>query len=109
MGPRRQVELAERRGVVVIRLRAAWRRLCIAADLLAPRFLTEDVALQFVGGDRTDLGSYEIVCCMNDVQPGEAFDAVATVDSLGWLNIGIPACVRNVRPWPPATPSGRQA
>lgn len=91
------------------RLRAAWRCLCIAAGLLVPRFLTEDVALRFVGGDRTGIGSYEIVCCMNDVQPGEAFDAVATVDSFGWLNIGIPVRVRNVRPWPPATPSGRQA
>lgn len=91
------------------RLRAAWRFLCIAADLLVPRFLTEDVALRFVGGDRTGLGSYEIVCCMHDVQPNEAFDAVATVDSFGWLNIGIPVRVRNVRPWPPATPSGRQA
>ena len=109
MGPRRQVELAEPRGVGVSWLRAAWRYLCIAADLLVPHLLTEDVALRFVGGDRTGLGSYEIVCCMNDVQPGEAFDAVATVDSFGWLNIGIPARVRNVRPWSPATPSGRQA
>ena len=87
----------------------ALRPLCIAAGLLVPRVLTEDVALRFVGGDRTDLGSYDIVCCMNDVQPGDAFDAVATVDSFGWLNIGITARVRNVRPWPPATPSGRQA
>ena len=78
----------------------ALRFLRRAADVLIPRFLTEDVALRFVGGDRTDLGSYEIVCCMNDVQPGEAFDAVATVDSFGWLNIGITARVRNVRPWP---------
>ena len=91
------------------RLRAAWRCLCIAADLLIPRFLTEDVALRFVGGDRTDLGSYEIVCAMSDIQPGEVFDAVATVDSFGWLNIGFTARVRNVRPWSPATPSGRQA
>lgn len=87
----------------------ALRFLRRAADILVPRFLTEDVALRFVGGDRTDLGSYDIVCCMNDVQPGEAFDAVATVDSFGWLNIGITARVRNVRPWSPATPSGRQA
>ena len=87
----------------------ALRFLRLAADILVPRFLTEDVALRFVGGDRADLGSYEIVCCMNDVQPGEAFDAVATVDSFGWLNIGITVRVRNVRPWPPATPSWRQA
>lgn len=87
----------------------ALRFLRLAVDIFVPRFLTEDVALRFVGDDRTDLGSYDIVCCMNDVQPGEAFDAVATVDSFGWLNIGITARVRNVRPWPPATPSGRQA
>ncbi len=87
----------------------ALRFLRRAADILVPRFLTEDVALRFVGGDRTGLGTYEIVCCMNDVLPGEAFDAVATVDSFSWLNIGITARVRNVRPWPPATPSGRQA
>ena len=82
------------------RLRAAWRYLCIAADLLVPRFLTEDVALRFVGGDRTDLGSYEIVCCMNDVQPNEAFDAVATVDSFGWLGFGVTYRVGECRPWP---------
>lgn len=69
MGPRRQGELAERRGVGVSRLRAAWRCLCIAAGLLVPRFLTEDVALRFVGGDRTDICSYEIVCCLTSSPP----------------------------------------
>ena len=87
----------------------ALRFLRRAADLLVPRFLTEDVALRFVGGDRAGLGSYEIVCCMNDVQPNEAFDAVATVDSFGWLGFGVTYRVGECRPWPPATPSGRQA
>ena len=37
---------------------------------------------------------------MNDVQPGEAFDAVATVDSFGWLGFGVPYRVGECRPWP---------
>lgn len=78
----------------------ALRFLRIAAGLLVPRFLTEDVALRFVGGDRTGLGTYEIVCCMNDVLPGEAFDAVATVDSFSWLGFGVTYRVGECRPWP---------
>lgn len=37
---------------------------------------------------------------MNDVQQGEAFDAVATVDSLGWLGFGVTYRVGECRPWP---------
>ena len=72
----------------------------IAAGLLVPRFLTEDVALEFIGADRNDIDSYRIICAMSDIQPGEEYDAVAAVDSFGWLGFGVTYRVGECRPWP---------
>lgn len=67
-----------------------------AWDVLVPRFITEDVALS---GSGTEWEDYEIVCCIADVQPGERFDAVATVDSFQFLGIGITYRIGNFRLW----------
>ena len=72
----------------------------LAADVLIPRFLTEDVALEFMGGDRKNIDSYRIICAMSDIQPGEEYDAVAAVDSFGWLGLGVTYRVGECRPWP---------
>lgn len=64
-------------------------------DLIIPRFITEDVALHDNGQ------GYEIVCCMDDVQPGERFDGVATMRCFNLFGSGIwPKQVGEVRPWP---------
>jgi len=72
-------------------------------EFLIPHVVTEDVALEYVGDDIstdwTEWSSYSIACCMADVQPGEVFDAVAEVESLTWLGIGITYRIGNFRPW----------
>lgn len=69
-----------------------WRKLF---DLLVPRFMTEDVALiECVDG-------FAIVCCMGDVEPGECFDAVATLRVFNLFGFGLwPEQIGEVRPWP---------
>lgn len=69
-----------------------------AADLLIPRLITEDVALEKVGPG-LDWDNYEIVCSMIDVQPGEVFDGIAEVNSFTWLGFGITYSIGNYRPW----------
>lgn len=79
---------------IKIAARFAW-------DVLVPRFITEDVALKHMGdGDPADWASYDIVCAMEDVQPGEMFDGVATVDAFQFLGMGITYRIGNFRPWP---------
>ena len=63
-------------------------------DLLIPRFITEDVALNEIDG------ILEIVCVMSDVSEGELFDGVVSVKSLVWFNKGFfPSQVGEVREW----------
>lgn len=63
-------------------------------DLLVPRFITEDVALEL-----TEDGYYP-VCSMADVRHGERFDAIVAMRSFTWLNVAIfPRIVGEVRPW----------
>lgn len=73
---------------------------------LVPRFVTEDVAL--IISDRDDGKTvFDIACSMEDVLPGEEFDAIATVDAFTWVNVGIPYRVRNTRPWAAPQSGGR--
>lgn len=90
-------------------MKPVYQFLRLAADLLVPRFITDDVAMRYVGGPTDDFDSYEIVCHMKDVRLGERFSAVASVESFVWLNFGVSLRIGNFRPWPPATPSWRQA
>jgi hypothetical protein len=64
-----------------------------AWDFLIPRFITEEVALRYVGDDFTapysEWSDYEIACSLVDVQPGEWFDGIATVDAFQFLGFGI--------------------
>lgn len=70
---------------------------------MAPRFITEDVALRYVGDPitttRSEWGDYEIECSLSDVEPGESFDGIATVDSFVFLWFGITYRVGNFRAW----------
>lgn len=65
-----------------------------AWDVIVPRFITEDVAI-----DRVGLDDFMIVCSLADVEPGERFDGIATVDAFQFLGMGITYCIRNFRPW----------
>lgn len=63
-------------------------------DIIVPRFITEDVALEF-NGDH-----YIIVCCMDDVWPGESFDAIGTMQTFNFFGFGLfPKHIGEVRPW----------
>lgn len=79
---------------------AAW----FLYDFLVPRFITEEVALRYVGDPITttwsEWGDYEIECSLSDVEPGESFDGIATVDSFVFLWFGITYRVGNFRAWP---------
>ena len=70
-------------------------------DFLIPRFITEDVALRYVGDDFTATWSewddYEIACSLTDVEPGEYFDGIAEVDCFTWLGIGFAYRLGNFR------------
>lgn len=81
---------------------ASWLR--FAADILIPRFITEDVALMRVGpGSGWD--DFEIACSMIDVQPGERFDGVASVDAFQWLGFGFAYRIGDFRVWVAKTDS----
>lgn len=74
-----------------------------ALDIIVPRFITEDVALRYVGDDFTtdwtEWSAYEIACSMSDVETNERFDGVATVDAFQFLGFGIAYRIGNFRPW----------
>ena len=71
-----------------------------AWDFLIPRFITEDVALRYAGnGLEEGWGCSEIVCSMEDVEPGERFDGIAEVDAFMWFGIGVTYRVGNFRAW----------
>ena len=72
----------------------------IAADILVPRFITEEVAMEKVGPG-SDWDAYDIACSMADVRPDEWFDGIATVDSFTWLGFGITYRVGNFRQFRP--------
>lgn len=69
-----------------------------AWDVLVPRFITEDVAIKRVGNS-SSWDEFEIVCSLADVDPGEQFDGIATVDCFQFLGIGISYRIGNFRPW----------
>lgn len=71
-----------------------------AWDVLVHRFITEDVALRCsVDHKPHDWDSYEIQCCMADVEPSEVFDGIATVDSFQMFGFGITYRIGNFRPF----------
>lgn len=80
-------------------LRSCWRT-------VVPQIVTEDVAMVYRGeGPRLSVYSYDIECCMEDVEPHEQFDAVASVRSVSFFGyFGITYRVWNLRPWPGARP-----
>jgi len=77
--------------------------LLFALDFIVPRFITEDVALRYVGNpvmsSFSEWGDYEIACSMDDVQPGEEFDGIGSVDAFQFLGFGLTYRVGNFRPF----------
>lgn len=69
-----------------------------AWDVLVPRFITEDVAIERVG-DGSSWDDFMIVCSLADVDPGERFDGIATVEAFQFLGIGVTYRIGNFRPW----------
>ena len=51
------------------------------------------------GGRRGNWDAFEIVCSMEDVEPGERFDGIAEVDAFMWFGIGVTYRVGNFRKW----------
>lgn len=67
-----------------------------ALDMYFPRFITEDVAL-VLDAD----GDYEVVCCMDDLEPGERYDAVVQMSAFNFFSIAIfSRQTGDIRPWP---------
>jgi hypothetical protein len=65
-------------------------------DQWVPHFATHPMAMKRIGYSSL----YDIVCRMDDVRPGEAFDGIATISSFvlfgrGWF----PQQVGKIRPW----------
>ena len=77
--------------------------LLFALDFIVPRLITEDVALRYVGDPVTsnwsEWGDYEIACSLADVQPGEEFDGIGSVDAFQFLGFGLTYRVGNFRPF----------
>lgn len=77
--------------------------LLFALDFIVPRFITEDVALRYVGNpvmsSFSEWGDYEIACSLADVQPGEEFDGIGSVDAFQFLGFGMAYRVGNFRPF----------
>lgn len=63
-------------------------------DVVIPRFITEDVALEY----DDERGGWDIVCSVKDIQEGEEFEAFATVKSFNLFGYGLfPRMVGEVR------------
>ena len=76
------------------------QRLARFLDILAPRFITEDVACIEDYCDHCDEPHLMPVCCMADVEPGEVFDGIVKMS--GFNLLGLMICQRvvgDVQPW----------
>ena len=64
-------------------------------DLLLPRFITEEAAMELVDGE------WQPVCSMEDVEPGEVFDGVGTIKGFNLFGRMIrPQLIGDPKPWP---------
>lgn len=67
----------------------------VLLDLLVPRFITEDVAI-----DGNAQNGYSVVCCMEDVDPGEQFSGIATIRCFNLFGFALFAKqIGDIRPW----------
>lgn len=63
-------------------------------DVVIPRFITEDVALEY----NDEQEGWDIVCPVKNIQEGEEFEAFATVKSFNLFGYGLfPRMVGEVR------------
>lgn len=83
---------AERESLTTFCMARVKAALLFAWDFAIPRFVTEEVALRYVGDDftttRSEWDDYEIACSLSDVEPGEIFDGIATVDCFQAFGFG---------------------
>lgn len=64
-------------------------------DLLLPRFITEEAAMELVDGE------WQPVCSMEDVEPYEMFDGVGTIRGFNLFGRMIrPQLIGEPTPWP---------
>ena len=69
-------------------------------DIMIPRFITEDVAVERRVCDDCCEEHYEIACSMLDIEPGERFDGIATMRGFNLFGMLLfPRQVGVVRPW----------
>ena len=69
-------------------------------DLLIPRFVTEDAALEIHCCGDCQTEHYRPVCALQDVRPGEVFDGIATIRFLNVFGLALfGRSVGEVRPW----------
>lgn len=69
-------------------------------DIIIPRFLTEDVAVELLECAHCDEQHVLPVCAMYDVALGETFDGVATMRSFNLFGFGLfPRIIGEPRPW----------
>lgn len=65
-------------------------------DILIPRFITTEMAMKQIG--RSSL--FDIVCCMDAVEPRQRFDGVATITSFSVFGVRLfPSQRGEIRPW----------
>lgn len=69
-------------------------------DILIPRFVTEDVAVEIDYCDHCDHPHPFPVCAMVDIEPDDAFDGIATMKCFNLFGFALwPEVVGAVRPW----------
>lgn len=65
-------------------------------DMWVPHFSTRQMAMKRIG--RSSL--YDIVCCMDEVEPGEVHDGIGTISSFILFGYGyFPMQIGQVKPW----------
>lgn len=69
-------------------------------DILIPRFITEDVAVEVAYCSHCDEAHPQPVCCMADVEPDDVFDGIMTMSCFNLFGLGLfPRQVSEIRPW----------
>ena len=69
-------------------------------DILIPRFMTENAAVDNTYCDHCDNPHLVAICCMDDVEPGEEFEGIVTMSFFNLFGFALfPKQVGDVRPW----------
>lgn len=84
----------------------AARFLIGALRFVVPHFETNDLAVDLVPNQTytkeqlNDFNNYEIICCVEDLEAGEEYDAICPVREFAWLCFGFfPRQIGDIRPF----------